>query len=265
MQTHTKTLSLAVLAAAATTVVVAEDAPKNSWETSANANLGLSSGNSKNFIVNSGILSVKKWDKNELTGTADVNYGENTTFAPNAAHTAIVESKTTTAQSYGAGLQYNRLVWEDRGYFLAKGDARQDKVAGVDHRFTLAPGLGYYLIREKAMELKAEVGPGFVFEKLKGLPEKNYVTLRVAEAFKWNITEHARLFQDLEYLPQVDRFGNYVANASVKVEADITTSLALNITLRDTYRSKPAPYDVLPVVFRKKNDLTLTAGVTYKF
>ena len=67
-----------------------------------------------------------------------------------------------------------------------------------------------------------------MFEKLKGLPEKNYVTLRVAEKLKWNISEHARLFQDLEYLPQVDRFGNYVANASVKLEADITTSLALN-------------------------------------
>ena len=265
MKTHTHILSWAVLAAATTSVAVAEDAPKSSWETSANANLGLSSGNSKNFIVNTGILSVKKWDKNELSGSADVNYGETTTIGPNAAHTAVIESKSTTAQSYGAGLQYNRLVWGDRGYFLGKADARQDKVAGVDHRFTLAPGLGYYLVREKTLELNGEVGPGFVFEKLKGLPEKNYVTLRVAEKLKWNISEHARLFQDLEYLPQVDRFGNYVANASVKLEADITTSLALNITLRDTYRSKPAPYDVLPVVFRKKNDLTLTAGVTYKF
>ena len=265
MKTHTRTLSSVVLVAAATTIATAEDAPKNSWETSANANLGLSSGNSKNFIVNTGILSVKKWDKNELSASADVNYGETTTIGPNAAHTAVIETKTTTAQSYGAGLHYNRLVWEDRGYAFGKADARQDKVAGVDHRFTLAPGLGYYLVREKNLELNGEVGPGFVFEKLKGLPEKNYVTLRVAEKLKWNISEHARLFQDLEYLPQVDRFGNYVANASVKLEADITTSLALNITLRDTYRSKPAPYDVLPVVFRKKNDLTLTAGVTYKF
>lgn len=265
MHTHTKILSLAVLASAATAIVVADDAPKSSWETSANANLGLSSGNSKNFIVNSGILSVKKWDKNELSANADVNYGQTTTISPNAAHTALVESKTTTAQSYGAGLQYNRLVWADRGYFLTKADARQDKVAGVDHRFTVAPGFGYYLIREKDLELKAEAGPGFVFEKLKNLPEQNYITLRLAEGLKWNISDRARLFQDLEYLPQVDRFGNYVANASVKVEADITKSLALNITLRDTYRSKPAPYDVLPVAFRKKNDLTLTAGVTYKF
>lgn len=248
------------LAAAALLNATAEDAPK-AWQTTAGANLGLTSGNSETFTAGLSILSLKKWDKNELALNADVNYGENTTKS--VVGGKLVGTKSTTTQNYGAGLQYNRLVWDDRGYLLGKVDGIQDRIAGVDYRLTLSPGAGYYFIKDKTYELSGEVGPGFVFEQLKGRKSESYVTLRAGEKFKWVISEHARLFQDAEFLPRVENFGDYVLNSSIKLEADLTPSMAMNITLRDTFRSRPA--DFAPGIARKKNDVQLTAGVSYKF
>jgi putative salt-induced outer membrane protein YdiY len=254
---------LAACAAVATFTANAEEPPKK-WVSSAGLNFTLTSGNSETFLVGGNLLTATKWDKNEFSANADVAYGQNTTKT--VVGTSLVETKSTTAQNYGAGLQYNRLVWEDRGYVYAKADGRQDKIAGVNYRITFSPGVGYYFLRDKRYELSGEVGPGYVLEKLKGLPSDDYVTLRVGEKFKWAISEHSRLFQNAELQPQVDDFNNYVANASVKLETDITTALKLNVTLADTYRSRPAPYaGTVPLVFRKKNDVQLTAGISYSF
>jgi putative salt-induced outer membrane protein YdiY len=264
MQTHRISLTLAALATAATFTAGAADAPQK-WESSAGLNFTLTSGNSDTFLVGGNVLTATKWDKNEFSGSADVAYGQNTTKT--VAGGSLVETKTTTAQNYGAGLQYNRLVWEDRGYFYTKGDGRQDKIAGVTYRATVSPGIGYYFYKQATFELSGEVGPGFVFEKLIGQPSHDYVTLRVGEKLKWNITDHSRLFQNADYQPAVDDFTrDYVINFSTKLETDITKALKLNVTLADTYRSLPAPYaGTSPLVFRKKNDVQITAGVSYSF
>lgn len=263
MQKHNTHLILAAIAAAATSTAVAEEAPKK-WVSSAGLNFTLTSGNSETFLVGGNLLTATKWDKNEFSANADVAYGQNTTKS--VVGGSLISTKSTTAQNYGAGLQYNRLVIGDRGYLYAKADGRQDKIAGVDYRFTFSPGFGYYLVRQKNLEIKGEAGPGYVIEKLQGVPKDDYVTLRVAENLKWVISEHSRVFQTAEFQPQVDDFDNYVANFSVKLETDITTSLKLNVTLSDTYRSRPAPYaGTAPLVFREKNDIQLTAGISYSF
>jgi putative salt-induced outer membrane protein YdiY len=263
MKQHTACLTAAVLATAATLTIHAADAPQK-WESSAGANFTLTSGNSDTFLVGGNLLTATKWDKNEFSATADVAYGQNT--SKTVAGGKLIETKSTTAQNYGAGLQYKRLVWEDRGYFYTKADGRQDKIAGVNYRATLSPGAGYYFIKDKTMELSGEVGPGYVFEKLIGQPSHDYLTLRVGEKYKWLISDHSRLFQNAEIQPQVEDFNNYVANFSIKLETDITTALKLNVTLTDTYRSRPAAYaGTAPLVFRKKNDVQLTAGISYSF
>ncbi len=263
MQKHNTHLILAAIAAVATFTANAEEAPQK-WVSSAGMNFTLTSGNSETFLVGGNLLTATKWGKNEFSANADVAYGQNTTKS--VVGGSLLSTKSTTAQNYGAGLQYNRIVIGDRGYVYVKADGRQDKIAGVDHRFTFSPGFGYYLVRQKNLEIKAEAGPGYVIEKLQGLPEDDYVTLRFAENLKWDISEHSRLFQTAEFQPQVDDFDNYVANFTVRLETDITTALKLNVTFTDTYRSRPAPYaGTTPLVFREKNDIQLTAGVSYSF
>jgi putative salt-induced outer membrane protein YdiY len=105
--------------------------------------------------------------------------------------------------------------------------------------------------------LSAEVGPGYVFEKL-GSDDNSYATLRVGEKFTRKLSSHSRLWQSAEFLPQVTDFSNYIVNAELGVEADINTQLGLSTVLQDTYKNHPA-------AGRKQNDLKLIAGLKYKF
>jgi putative salt-induced outer membrane protein YdiY len=134
-----------------------------------------------------------------------------------------------------------------------------DAVADIRYRVTLSPGAGYYFIKNKTTDLSAEIGPGYVFEEL-GTNDLNFATLRVAEKFHHALTDRARIWESVEWLPQVDNFKNYIVNAEIGIEADITKDkrFSLRSYLQDTYNNVPA-------AGRLKNDLKLVTALAYKF
>ncbi|HTI72381.1 MAG TPA: DUF481 domain-containing protein [Candidatus Limnocylindria bacterium] len=224
------------------------------WKTSAGLNVSVAQGNSDTVLIGAKINTIKKWDKNELEFGADATYGNNKDI-----NTGV---KSTTAQNYGAFGQYNRLVTE-RWYFGAHADGRQDRIAGITYRMTLAPSTGYYFIKNDKITLSGEAGPAVIFERLKNSAtgtssSSSYISLRFAEKFSWKINERATLLQDVEYLPRPDHFSDYVANGSVTLDTKIAGNLSSRITVQDFYRSEPAPG-------RKKNDLRILAGLNYTF
>lgn len=254
--------------AAATTSAFAQDADPTAWKTSAGVSVSVQKGNADTTLFGANILSSKKWDKNEINLGADGVYGDNTSvdLAPPDANGNVStrEVSRTTAQNYGAFAQYNRLI-SDRFYAYGNVSARQDRIADVDYRISLSPGAGYYFLKNEKTTLSVEAGPGFVFEKLAGT-SKEFWTIRVGERLTHQITKSARLFQDAEFIPQVDDFNNYVIQGQIGVEADITKKLALRVVFQDTYRNEPAPITgTIPLQFREKNDLKLLAGINYKF
>ncbi len=255
-------LRLAVLAGATLTLTAAEDPNPTGWKTSAGLNFGLTSGNSENLILQGDLKSTKKWSQHEIFAGLDAAYGTSTSMAPNAAGTALIDTKTTTVNNFGGGLQYNYLL-SDRLYVGLKADYRHDDIADVDYRVALTANLGYYLVKEKDMDLAVEAGPGYVFEKLGGTAD-DYATIRFGERFNWKFSNTARLFQDLEYLPRIDDFGSYLIQGQIGVEADLTAKMKVRVVLQNTYRSNPAPY-AGTVLFHEKNDLKLLAGIAYTF
>ena len=58
----------------------------------------------------------------------------------------------------------------------------------------------------------------------------------------------------------MDRFSNYIVNAELGIEADLTKSkkLALRNYVTDTFNNEPA-------AGRKQNDLTWVTAIAYKF
>ena len=74
------------------------------------------------------------------------------------------------------------------------------------------------------------------------------------------LTAHPGGFRSAEWLPQVDKFKNYIINAEIGIESDLRTDkkLSLRTYLQDTYNSVPA-------TGRKKNDVKLVAAIAYKF
>ncbi len=218
-----------------------EEKPK--WETSAALGFTLTQGNSDTVLATASLLSLKKWEVNELSASIDGSYGE-------------VDSVKNNEMARGT-VQYNRLIGDSDSYFFGKGDLLHDSIADVEYRLTVSAGYGYYFVNNDKMKLSAEVGPGYIFEKL-GSGEDDYLTLRAGQRFEYEISDRARIWQHLEYLPQVEEFGNFLLVGEIGIESDLTEKMSLRVSLQDNYDNEPAPG-------RQSNDLRLVTGIGYKF
>jgi putative salt-induced outer membrane protein YdiY len=223
--------------------------PPSPWHTTASMNAAVARGNASTLLIGAALNSLRKWDKNEIALGTDATYGSNSD--------PTTRKETTTAQNYGLYAQYNRML-SDRIYLGLRSDARQDRIASIDYRATVAPAFGYYVVKNDRLKVKVESGPAFIFERLKGAGTANYLTLRLAEEVQWKINDRASITQSMEYLPQVEDFGNYVMNFNLGLSTKITDHASATITFQDFYRSVPAPG-------RRENDLRLMAGIAYSF
>jgi putative salt-induced outer membrane protein YdiY len=214
----------------------------NRWEKSASAGLTLTKGNSDTLLFTADILAARKWTEDELSLGASVSYGENNEIKNNE-----------TLRGFG---QWNHLFTE-RFYSYVRLEALHDAVADVEYRVTLSPGVGYYFIKNDRTRLSGEVGPGVVFEK-QGREKNEYITARLAERFEHKLNDRARIWQSLEFLPQIDDFNNFIINAEVGAEAALTKKLSLRVVAQDTYDREPAPG-------RKENDIKLVSAIALKF
>ncbi len=222
---------------------VAKVEKKTEWKTTAALGFTLTQGNSDTVLINADLLGLKKWERNELSAKLNGSYGQ-----------AESEKNNEVLQVMA---QYNRLLGEADFYFYGKGDLLHDAVADVEYRFIASFGAGYYLVNRDKMKLSAEVGPGYILEKL-GAGNNDYFKLRVGERFDYQISERARLWQSAEWLPEAADFANYLLIAEIGVESDLTKKMSLRVSLRDNYDNRPAPG-------RKSNDLRLITGLGYKF
>lgn len=213
------------------------------WETTAAVGFTLTQGNSDTVLATANLLGLKKWEANELSAGLNASYGE-------------VEGVQNNGMTRGT-VQYNRILNDGKSYFYGKADLLHDAIADVNYRFSVSPGYGYYFLKNDKFNLSAEFGPGFISEKVGGIQDE-YMTVRVGEKFEYKISDRARLWQSLEYLPQVDDFENFLLVGEIGVESDLTEKLSLRVSLQDNFDNRPAPG-------RKSNDLRLVTGLGYKF
>ena len=238
--------ALALLAAAAKATSAAPGAviPTNkpAWESTVAFGLTLTSGNSESVLATGSFRTHRNNPTNEWTLGLEGSYGENN----------AVENNETL---HGFA-QYNHLFGE-RWYAYARADALHDGIADVTYRFTFSPGAGYYFVKNKQTSLAGEFGPAVLYEKLDD-EYHTYPTLRLAERLEHKMDEHTRFWQNVEFLPQVDRPDNFLVNAEVGAEAALTKRLSLRTVVQDNYANIPAPG-------RKDNDVKLISGLAYKF
>ena len=224
---------------AQTTSAATNAVPK--WDLSVGLGFTATKGNSDTVLFTLTGRADKKWDKNELHLGTDATYGEDHDVKNN--------------ESLKGFLQYNRLFTE-RWYGYGRVEGLHDAIADIEYRFTLSPGVGYYIIKDAKTSLSVEGGPGVIFEK-QGRDTHNYFTARVAEKFEHKFNDRVRIWEMLEFLPQVDHLSNYIVNAEAGVESALSKSWALRLVLQDSYDNIPAPG-------RKKNDFKVIAGLQWK-
>jgi putative salt-induced outer membrane protein YdiY len=239
--TVTNEPATAAAAPAVTNAIV--QLPKYPWESSVGAGLTLTRGNSSTLLVTGSLQTHKKTPDNEIKLGADGAYGEDSS----------VENVDTI---HGFG-QYNHL-FTDKFYGYVRAEALHDGIADLQYRVTVGPGAGYYFLKETNTTFAGEFGASYVDQRL-GDVDDNYVTLRLAENFEYKFKRFgARFWENVEVLPQVNKFDNYLVNAEVGIESALSQTISLKTYLVDNFNNEPA-------AGRQKNDVKLISGISYKF
>ena len=181
---------------------------------------------------------------------AEYKYGEST--VNNNDGTSTNEKNTDNAKGEA---QYNRL-FNARTYGVLSASLLYDDIADIDYRAIIGLGLGQYLVKTDASSLAIEVGPAELLEKVGG--EKNdAVLLRAAQRGEHKFASGAKVWDSVEYLPELEDFGAYLLNSEVGLDAAVAGDLSLRLVVQDRYDSKPAQDS-------EKNDVSVTAGLVYK-
>jgi putative salt-induced outer membrane protein len=246
-----RTLSyLVVLLSAAAISARAEVPAAPKWTTSVNLGLNMTRGNSKTTAMNGSVVSERKGNRHEFSLGLEGNYGQTEeTLADNT-----TEMKTTVRNSKGYA-KY-RYLFTERDYGYLNGELSQDKIADVTYRLIVGPGVGRYFIKSDRNTLGVEGGISYIKDKVNEVEDDRFA-LRMAEKYEWKISETAKIWQNVEYLPTLDDFDNYLVNGEVGVEAAINTKLSLRVVAQDHYNNRPA-------ADKETNDFILTAGLGYK-
>jgi putative salt-induced outer membrane protein YdiY len=211
------------------------------WDVSVALGLTATKGNSDTVQVSLTGRADKKWDNNELHLGIDGTYGE--------------QNDVKNNESIGAFAQLNHLLTE-RWYVYGRVEALHDAIADIEYRVALSPGIGYYIIKDAQTSLSVEAGPGVIFEK-QGPDDHQYFTARIAEKFEHKFNDRVRIWESVEFLPQVDHVENYIINAEAGIESALSKAWALRLVLLDTYDHEPAPG-------RTENDFKVIAAVAWK-
>lgn len=240
-------VALRVLAGSAP-AVTETNRPPDAWTGSAFLGLTLTRGNSETFLVNLSLDGRRKSPLWQLGTGLAAGYGE-------SAVDRDTEKTTEYLRSYA---QLDRK-FHQRGYLGFRSDAEYDAIAGVDYRVRLSPLVGWYFLQRTNVELRAEIGPAWVMENLADRRSEQYTAFRAGERFEYQLNSHTRIWQTIEYIPQVDAWDTqFLIVGELGIDAAVTRSISLSLVFQDNYNHSPPPG-------RRANDLRLIGGLRYKF
>lgn len=212
------------------------------WDSTVAFGLTATAGNSDSALVTGNFQTHRKTPQDEWALGSDAAYGE----------VASVKNNETLH----AFVQYNRL-FSQGWYGYLRTDGLHDGIADVVYRITFSTGTGYYFIKDKQTSLAGECGPAVLYEKLDD-KYHTYPILRVAERYEHKFDDHARIWQNVEFLPPANSPRNFLINAVIGVETTLTRRLDLQTYVQDDYANQPAPGF-------KDNDVKLVSALALKF
>ena len=241
----------ALVLAASTSGGADAAAPAKPWNTSVALGVNLTTGNSKTLLTQASILSEFKGAENELRLGAVGNYGETEVTAADGEKQSDVNVQNARAFS-----EYRRRFGE-KNYGYLNAEISHDRIADIDFRLVVGPGLGHSFIKTADVDLGADAGVAYIHDRNGDGSNKDNVALRLAQRYEQKLTATSKLWESIEYLPAFRDFGDYLLNSEIGAEAALNATLNLRVVAQDKFNNRPPDG-------REKNDLLLIAGVSMK-
>ena len=242
-----------VVAALTACTVTAQEAAEGKLKTSLSAGVTLTDGNSETLQANSTLLTEGERARlGSVRAGIEANYGENRVKA--AGEDGVTTDRNDTTIENARAFANAKKTLSPRYFTSVDGGVQYDKIAKIDYRAILAPGLGAYLLKNDSTTLSIEVGPAYIWEKVADVTD-NYPAARAAQRLDHALSETAKIWQSAEFLPMADDFGDYLMNVEVGAEAALNSRMNLRLVLQNKHDSTPG-------AGLEKNDLTLIGGVS---
>ena len=241
-----------ILSLTATSLLTAGlSAAEGEWNSSFDLGATITRGNSDSSLVTVGFLTSKLGDTDEYLANLSYTFGDT--------------NGVTDTDELLAGAAWNRLL-SDTFYAGLRLDFRRDEIADIDYRINLTALVGNYFIKNETTYLAIEAGIGYSWEKVGGITSggtlgslsDDYAHAYVGDRFEHKFNDKTRIYQILAATAPLKDFHDFSLVAEAGLETFLSDTLALKISVQDKYEEKPA-------VGRKRNDVRLVTGISYKF
>jgi putative salt-induced outer membrane protein YdiY len=179
-------------------------------------------------------------------------------FKADAFYLRSTTNGDATTDKAAASLRYEYAL-TDRIYAFAQGGYQRDKFKNVVYLFTPMAGGGYYVVKQKNLELSADVSVGGAFEKDSGYDPSNSGAFSVSQGFLWKISPLATFTEKASGLWKTSDVSDAFYHFEMSLAASITKASELKIMYLVDTKNRPNP-DTL-----KKTDTALIAAFVYKF
>lgn len=213
-------------------------------ETTLNLGLVWTEGNSDTLKLNASLLyEGKRENLGSVRAGIEANYGE----------TKIDRERERDTENVSGFFNLRKTLTE-RTFGSVSGSALYDPVADIKYRFILSPAAGAILFKDERTEISAELGPAYIWEKVDDETD-DYPALRLAQRLDYQISDTARLWQQVEYIPETDDFANYLLNSEIGISAEITARTSLRLVFQSRYDNTPADN-------AERHDVTVISGIS---
>ena len=175
---------------------------------------------------------------------------------------STTQSDSETIESGSASLYgEQRRFFGNRWYWSGLLQLDQNDEQGLDLRTLLGGALGRYVVQTNSQEFAFGTGLGYSREELADGESTNSVELIIGleyDVFRFSDPE-LDLSTQLVVFPSLTVSGRVRAQASVRLRYELVNDLFAELTLSDSYDSKPQS------VGAEKNDYTITTSIGYTF
>jgi len=211
------------------------------WKSNISLGLNAARGNADSLFTNFLFDAERKRTEDILRGNLSAAYGET--------------DDETTANEIMISSQYNRTVTA-KTFWSLMGSAEFNDISGIDYRYTVAPGYGYYFIKEEKRLLELSGGLAYVGEKFDTGEKEDYISMFISERFDLQM-KNSKLWNNLMLIPEISDFSNFILKGEIGFESGINERLGLRLLLKDIYDNSTQPG-------RDNNDIMIMSLLTYR-
>jgi len=200
------------------------------------------------------------------TDTSSFNLGFNLVYDPkthslfkaDAFYLRSASGGLATTDTGAATLRYEYRLTE-RFYAFAQLGYQRDRFKNVTYLITPMLGGGYYVVKEKNLEVTFDVSVGGAFEKDSGFDATSSGAFSLGQGFLFKISPNATFTEKATGLWKTKDTSDCFYHFELGLAASLVKNFELKVAYMVDYKNLPNP----PTL--KKTDTALIAAIVYKF